>query len=156
MAAGVALVRWFGNEALRVYATFDQSDEQRDQRRLVEWIGLQGGHTTVSGLAHGPRAYRENSDPAKAAKAVLDDLARAGYGMWVSVGSGPKGGRPTSKFQLAVHSVTETTTGDAEDEGSSSSDAGDKKATPADQRETVTTSKDPGPTDDGKKKTVAA
>jgi hypothetical protein len=105
IAAGVVLANWFGNEARRVYAVLRESDEQRDHRRLREWIEGRGGHVTVNALMHGPRAYR--SKPA-VAETALEGLVRAGYGAWVSTEPGPEGGRPTREFRLVTRSVNET------------------------------------------------
>ncbi|MBL8762229.1 MAG: DUF3987 domain-containing protein, partial [Phycisphaerae bacterium] len=43
IAAGVVLARWFGDEARRVYAILSESDDDRETRRLVEWIERKGG-----------------------------------------------------------------------------------------------------------------
>lgn len=40
--AGVELSRWFCNEADRVYSIFAETDNERDQRELVEWITQHG------------------------------------------------------------------------------------------------------------------
>ena len=46
MAAGIRLATWFKGEARRVYALLGESDDDRDRRRLVEWIGRKGGSAT--------------------------------------------------------------------------------------------------------------
>ena len=40
------LATWFKHEARRVYAMLGETDDDRDQRRLVEWIERKGGSTT--------------------------------------------------------------------------------------------------------------
>jgi len=98
IAAGVVLARWFGNEARRVYAILGESDDDRESRRLVEWIEqCKGGSVTARDLTRGPREYR--SDPERAAKA-LDELVAAGVGRWEAGDHGPKGGRPVDRFRL--------------------------------------------------------
>jgi hypothetical protein len=97
IAAGVALVRWFCNEARRVYAILGESDEGREARRLVEWIECKGGTVTARDLTRGPREYR--GDPERAAKA-LGELVAAGVGRWEVDAHGPKGGRPADRFRL--------------------------------------------------------
>ncbi len=94
IAAGVVLARWFGDEARRVYAILSESDDDRETRRLVEWIDRKGGTVTARDLTRGPSEYRNADDPtAKAAKA-LGELVAAGVAVPVSDNHGPKGGRP--------------------------------------------------------------
>jgi hypothetical protein len=97
IAAGVALARWFGDEARRVYAILSESDDDRVTRRLVEWIERKGGTVTVRDLTRGPREYR--GDHERAAKA-LGELVAAGVAVWVHDDHGPKGGRPTDRIRL--------------------------------------------------------
>jgi len=94
--AGVTLSQWFGYEARRVYQILGETDEQRDQRRLVERIRSKGGSITVRELCRSSRAYAN----AAAAELVLETLAEAGYGRWTSQNSRPTGGRPTRSFVL--------------------------------------------------------
>jgi hypothetical protein len=97
IAAGVVLARWFGDEARRVYAILSESDDDRETRRLVEWIDRKGGVVTARDLTRGPREYR--NDPKAAAKA-LADLVASGVGRWEVDAHGPKGGRPADRFRL--------------------------------------------------------
>ena len=53
IAAGVALSRWFGHEARRVYAMLAESDDDRDRRRLVDLIRGKGGSVTPRDLMRG-------------------------------------------------------------------------------------------------------
>lgn len=107
IAAGVVLARWFGEEAKRVYAVLSETDEEREQRELAEWIERKhGGVVTVRDLTHGRRKYR--GDPAGAER-VLAVLAEAGVGRWEVDGHGGKGGRPAHRFRLLSGvTVTET------------------------------------------------
>lgn len=96
VAAGVVMTRWFGAEAMRVYATLDETEEEREIRELVDWIARHGGSVTVHRLTHDYRRYK--GKPEKA----LSDLnlaAAAGYGVWEVV-QNPKGGPPTDVFKL--------------------------------------------------------
>ncbi len=58
----VILTDWFGYEASRVYAMRGESNADRDERKLIEWIEAQGGRGDArqgpGGLpvAAGPRA----------------------------------------------------------------------------------------------------
>jgi hypothetical protein len=94
--AGVRLSQWFGHEASRVYAILGESDEQRDQRRLVEVIQRKGGSMTPRELMRSKHAFQT----AKAAEQALDELAKAGYGHWEDPPIGPAGGHPTRRFVL--------------------------------------------------------
>ncbi len=96
--AGTALIRWFAREAERVYASMRESEEQRDVRRLTEWVRSRGGATTARDL--------RRSNPARYAAegsshSALDSLVGLGFGCWVSRPSGEMGGRPTEEFHLA-------------------------------------------------------
>lgn len=97
IAAGVALARWFGHEARRVYAILSESNEDRETRRLVEWIERRGGTATVRDLTRGPREYR--GDPERASKA-LGKLVVARIAEWVHDEQSPRGGRPTGRIRL--------------------------------------------------------
>jgi len=103
--AGVQLSQWFGNEARRVYAILGESDEQRDQRRLIELIQRKGGSVTVRDLMRSARMFPD----ADVAKQTLDELDKAGYGHWEDPPIGQTGGRPTRRFVLAPGVDTDTT-----------------------------------------------
>lgn len=96
VAAGVVLTRWFGAEALRVYATLAETEEERRVRQLVAWIERHGGKVTVHCLSHDNRKYKGKPE---FARADLNLAALAGFGSWQLV-QNPKGGPPTEVFQL--------------------------------------------------------
>jgi hypothetical protein len=123
IAAGVVLARWFGDEARRVYAILSESDDDRETRRLVEWIERKGGTVTARDLTHGVRAYRGDPD---AAERALSALVEAGIGRWEADAHGPKGGRPAQRFRLvSTVTVTETPTNAGKDVGYGDGDTGD-------------------------------
>jgi hypothetical protein len=97
IASGVALARWFGREAKRVYAMLGESEGEAHERRLVEWIRTRGGSATARQIQQGHRRYRDSADGAEAA---LCKLVEAGLGDWEP--SGNEQGRPTRVFRLAV------------------------------------------------------
>jgi len=99
--AGVTLVEWFGNEARRVYRTFDENEEDRDCRQLIELIERQGGQISTRELQR-CRHLATSEDAEK----VLARLADADLGEWITVQTG---GRPASVFRLSS-SVTRDTT----------------------------------------------
>jgi hypothetical protein len=96
--AGVTLSRWFCQEARRVYAAFEESEEVREQRNLIEWIEGKGGAVSVRDLTHGLQLFPGNSD---AAESALKDLAQAGYGRLTYPKPGSQGGRPSTRFELS-------------------------------------------------------
>jgi len=97
MNAGIVLAKWFKHEARRVYAMLDESDAERDQRRLVEWIGNKGGTVTARDVQRGLRRLRGPG----AAEAALESLVKAGLGCWEHSPSEQRG-QPTQYFRLAT------------------------------------------------------
>ena len=102
MEAGIALTKWFKHEALRTYAFLDETDEERDERRLADWITRKGGSATVREIQAGCRWLR----PAGMADAALEALAKAGRGCWRDLPSDAKGGRPTRAFVLSARPMS--------------------------------------------------
>ncbi len=98
--AGVEMAKWFKHEVLRVYALLGETDDERDQRRLVEWIERKGGSVTARETQMGCRWLRE----AGAAEAALDALVKAGLGTWESSPRGQRG-QPTRRFRLSTAST---------------------------------------------------
>jgi hypothetical protein len=94
--AGIRLARWFASEAQRIYATFGETEEQRESRRLVEFIQTRGGSITARELQ---RANNRKYRNAAAAELALDALAGAGLGKWSESNPGERG-RPTKTFHL--------------------------------------------------------
>ena len=94
---GIELSRWFGNEAKRTYAVLAETEQAREERRLLEWIEHHPEGVSIRDMTHGPVQFRK--DP-EAAQAALDELAKTGLGNWVYPKPGPKGGRPTARFQI--------------------------------------------------------
>ncbi len=113
MTAGIALANWFKREARRVYALLDENDEQRDRRRIAEWIEKRGGSATARDVQTGCRWLRE----AGAAEAALEDMVKAGWGRWESTPAGQSGGRPTRRFVLSALSAVSGTQTDSEENG---------------------------------------
>ncbi|MBN2580960.1 MAG: DUF3987 domain-containing protein [Pirellulales bacterium] len=97
MAAGITLAMWFKGEARRVYALLGESDEDRNRRRLIEWIERKGGAVTAREVQQGHRQYRTAED----AEAALEKLVKAGDGMWQPTPPGRRG-QPTRRFVLST------------------------------------------------------
>src|SRR5262249_51647244 len=105
MNAGIVLTRWFKHEARRVYAILDESDAERDQRRLIEWIERKAGTVTPREVQQGCRWLKEPG----AAEAALEELVKAGRGTWREVPTTAKGGRPARAFVLSTASTVHET-----------------------------------------------
>jgi hypothetical protein len=130
MNAGITLAKWFKHEARRVYAILDESDAERDERRLVDWIGRKGGTVTPREVQQGCRWLKEPG----AAEAALGELVKCGRGTWHDVPTTAKGGRPARAFVLSTLStVYETLTKPEEAKGSVDVDSVDvpESETPA-------------------------
>lgn len=96
IAAGITLANWFKKEAQRVYRVLDETAQDNQQRKLVEWIERKGGQITARQLQQGHR-WITNADQANR---LMDELEIAGLGDWDDVPPGPNGGQPTRKFCL--------------------------------------------------------
>jgi hypothetical protein len=106
--AGIALTRWFGYEARRIYGMLSESPAERDLRRLVEFIRRHGGRITARTLRRSNSTkYKSTAD----AEAALNRLVAAGLGRWVEAPAGAKGGRPTHAVELVLSGTS------SEDEG---------------------------------------
>ena len=71
------MTQWFKHEVRRVYALLCETDEERDERRLVEWIDRKGGAVTARDVQMGCRWLRE----AGLAEAALNALVQSGQGI---------------------------------------------------------------------------
>ncbi len=115
MRAGIDLTSWFKGEAQRVYAMLGETDEDRDRRRLVEWIEHWGGSVAVREVQQRCGWLKK----AGAAEAALENLVKSGWGSWRGRPTSAKGGRPTRVFELSTPTTDyETSQNPAEDLGS--------------------------------------
>ncbi|MFO1007730.1 MAG: DUF3987 domain-containing protein [Planctomycetaceae bacterium] len=96
MTAAIQLTEWFKHEARRVYAMLSETEAERDQRRLADWIDRKGHPVTPREVQQGCRWLKES----RAAEQALQALVNGGVGTWIS---SPKGqpGQPTRRFQLS-------------------------------------------------------
>ena len=134
--AGVVLCRWFAAEARRVYATLSESAEDRDRRRLVEFVRSRGGSMTARQLQHSNSRKYPSSD---AAEQALDALAGGGLADWREQPSTQHGGRPTRV--LVLHPPADTTKTDT-----TSGEGGDAADSPCDPADTTADTTPPTPT----------
>jgi hypothetical protein len=123
MAAGIALSRWFGQEAKRVYAMLSESEEEQTIRELVDLVGRLGGHATPRDLLHHSRKYKQAHD----AENALTMLKSKGYGDWQLVLPSARGGAPKRVFALHQHGVVDTTLAKSKENGDSVNVNGEKQ-----------------------------
>lgn len=97
ISAGVALSRWFGKEARRVYAVLKETGDEHDRRQLVELIDRIGGNVTVRDLMRGSRAYR---GCAEEAESVLNELVNLDICTVETKPTTDAGGRPVKRYIL--------------------------------------------------------
>ena len=100
MSAGICLATWFKRETRRVYAILDESEADRDRRRLVEWIDNRGGSVTAREVQQGCGWLKDSGT----AKAALDVLCKENRGVWVASPAGRRG-QPTRRFTLSSSTV---------------------------------------------------
>jgi len=108
---GVTLTRWFAHEAERLYGMLGESDEDRDQRRLVELIERKDGSVTPRDLMRSSSRYPVAED----AEAALGKLVKLGIGQWEPVDHAGGRGRPTMRFRLTHGTDTDTNTAKPEE-----------------------------------------
>jgi len=106
ITAGVKLAKWFAYETTRVYGLIHQSDQEREDHRLIDLIKAKGVEVTVRNLMRGSRQFRSDSEQAEQA---LNRLARGGYGAWFHIEPSTAGGRPRVVFRLSSNGDGDTT-----------------------------------------------
>ena len=93
---GTQLADWFAHELGRVYQLFDESDDDRDRRKLTELIQRKGGSVTPRELTRSSSQFDKATD----AEAALNKLVTAGIARWEHAPSTPKGGKPSKRLVL--------------------------------------------------------
>jgi hypothetical protein len=121
MAAGIALSRWFSQEAKRVYGMLAEGQTDEHRRKLAERIERLGGTITAYELKRHARQYRSTDQ----AEAALQDLVDRGFGAWTAYSPGAHGGRAWRVFVL--HGAAETPSKHEENGGYSNSNADGKE-----------------------------
>ncbi len=95
IVSAIALTSWFGQEARRVYAEIDETDEQGQHRRALEAILRQGGSVSVRDWQR-QRSLKSTDDSLR----ELAQFAEAGWGRFETKAPSGKGGRPSKLFVL--------------------------------------------------------
>jgi DNA polymerase-1 len=106
--AGVKLCHWFAREFRRIYSTLSESNDERETRRLVEFIQARGGRITVRGLMQGNCRRYPN---AEAAESALAFLVEAELARWVELPPKSKG-KPVRAVELCMTHDTDGDDGD--------------------------------------------
>ncbi len=106
--AGIALARWFAQEAERAYALLGEDDRTRRLRELAERVRRAGGRISVRDLQKAnSRKYKATAS----AEADLEELVVAGFGHWEEAPA-PAGGHPNRAFVLCTtHDTSDTRPG---------------------------------------------
>ena len=94
--AACNLARWFGNEAVRIYASLAETQEQRDRREVIEFIERRGGAVSVRDTTHYYWRLKGNTEQAEF---ELNALAKHGVGKWEELRPAGRG-RPTRVLRL--------------------------------------------------------
>jgi hypothetical protein len=102
MSAGIALSRWFGREAKRVYAMLSEGEEDREIRKTLELVERLGGTVTGRDLQRRSRKYKTANE----AENALQILVQHEKGDWQPRPGTSQGGRPTRVFVLRRVDVT--------------------------------------------------
>ena len=95
MAAACELTRWFGNEAVRIYAELAETPEQLARRDLVEFVVRRGGAVYERDVMQSFTRLKNNK---AGTERELTALVNDGLGEWEPVPTTEKGGRPARKF----------------------------------------------------------
>jgi hypothetical protein len=94
--AGIALARWFADEARRIYAALSESEEERTTRRLLDFIRAHDGRVTARMVQRSNQRRYPTAEHAELALTALTPL----WGSWAEQPSSTKGGQPTRLFVL--------------------------------------------------------
>lgn len=102
MEAACELARWFGKEAVRIYAMLAETAEEREIRLLVEFIQKRGGSVSVRDVYTYHRPLRNDKAQAEYMIAVLVKQRR---GEWLEPKPSSRG-QPARKFLLLQASAS--------------------------------------------------
>jgi hypothetical protein len=127
MAAGITLARWFASEATRIYAMLHECEEDRQSRKLMEWI-----HSNASPINSLPgrsgvtvKALQQSNSrrwpTADDAECGLDALVTMGAGEWHQDPPRATGGR-TRRWFVIIAPTSDVSDDFSEDELEDESD----------------------------------
>jgi len=116
MEAGIHLSRWFGYEAERVYLSLSESEQQKEDRQLVEVIQRAGGSISARELMRRKPTIKTAEDASVRLRGLVERL----YGFMHFPSPSSKGGHPTAIFTLHGALTVDTTPDSDAPEGVSS------------------------------------
>jgi 5S rRNA maturation endonuclease (ribonuclease M5) len=96
MQVACDLARWSGRESARIYDVLAETQEQREQRELVDFIERRDGCVTTRDAMQNYWPLRNDRDEAER---QLTALVKKGFGKWEDSRSAGRG-RPTRRFRL--------------------------------------------------------
>lgn len=112
--AGIELARWHTNEARRVYARIDGTEEETFVHQLADFIRLKseaaGRHPASMSAKELVNGRRSTYSKTKAAEIDLDRLATAGVGQWQTPPQGKTGAPPKKRLVLLEAEFPEAST----------------------------------------------
>jgi hypothetical protein len=97
LQAGIAMAKWFAQEARRVIALFSVSRDEQEQGRIIDWLHRRGGIATTRDLCRSNGRRYPTDDLARLA---LDKLVECGVGVWIDFPPGKNGGPAFRAFSL--------------------------------------------------------
>jgi hypothetical protein len=103
MQAACDLARWSGREAVRIYATLVETQEQREARELCEFVERRGGAVYEREVM---QSFTRLKNDKLGVERELTALVKAERGKWEPVEHGGGPGRPTRKFRLFMLSTS--------------------------------------------------
>jgi hypothetical protein len=103
MRAACELARWFGKEAVRIYAELAETPGQREQRELCEFIERRGGAVYEREVM---QSFTRLKNDKAGTEREFTALVKAGLGEWEPVDHGGGRGRPARKFRLLRSSTS--------------------------------------------------
>lgn len=99
--AAITLVEWHKGEARRVHGMLNEDEDARERRRLAQIIQAHAGEVSVRDWQR-----KRSHGSADAAKAELDELALAGYGVLETPPQRGRGAPKSPRFRL--HAIADT------------------------------------------------
>jgi hypothetical protein len=95
MKHAVALARWFGREAERIFSQLAETPEQREMRELCEFVQRRRGRVRIREVT---QSFRPLKGKREKAEAALNRLVAAGRGEWIETRG--ERGPAAREFQL--------------------------------------------------------
>jgi hypothetical protein len=114
---GIVIAQWFGQEGRRIYDVLTESDEQRDNRQLIERIQRLGGEASVREICRGSQRWSTS----EVVEGRLNILAQGAAGSWRTLPPPKTGGHATRVFELTPELRNDTRPLNPAENGSSAS-----------------------------------